>query len=137
MLKRIGLSHSDLSWRAELRHPFARWVLSMRSTPEHSSSPVAIQVIQIESTRIEHATNPSQHSCMLFVLRVRQGSQKPRVAVRATDVVRGAGIFSCCAKRQAVKIPRGCADIRFDHQAMPPVITHVVEVVELAYGPRI
>ena len=74
---------------------------------------------------------------MLLVPGIRQGSQKSSVAGRTTDVVRRAGILSCCANRQAGKSPARGVDVSFDDQAMPPAVTHVVGVFELSRGRRL
>ena len=69
-------------------------VISTRSTRDHSCEPSSIQTIQVKSTRIANPINPSQHGFMILMLWIRQGSQKPRVAARAANVIRRAGVFA-------------------------------------------
>jgi hypothetical protein len=48
----------------------------------------------IESAWIEYSVDPAQHAGMIFILRIRQGRQKVRVAMWASHIFRRAGILA-------------------------------------------
>ena len=56
--------------------PFVRRPFSTRAPHGSRHAPFAIWAIQIESTRIEYATDPIHHGRVILVFRVRQGSEK-------------------------------------------------------------
>lgn len=59
--------------------------------------PIPIESIEIESFRIEHATDPSKRICILGMRWVADALQEVRVAMRAADVLGRTGVLTSSA----------------------------------------
>ncbi len=93
---------------------------------------VPVDPVQVEPLGIEHAADPSHHVLMLLVLSVREYLEKQRVTRRPTNIFWRAGVFAGQAYREAQIRHLRKRRQGLDHDPVPPAVTHVVAILELA-----